>query len=142
MQLIQIGLECNVFLGSSLVDAKRKMWEQLWCLKSDQQDVVSKCSNLHRNDIWTCATQAWAEGICTVLTNATCGCMTKLGYHCIGALKACANMVTIEALFMINRVSKYVRSLLYYICGVVGLTCMQSVEALSMLKECSTSCHL
>ncbi len=59
------------------------------CLKSVQQDTISKCGNLDCHDIGTCEMQAKVESNGIISTNATGRYATKLCYVCGGAECIC-----------------------------------------------------
>jgi pentatricopeptide repeat protein len=93
-QLVQTDCECDVFVGSSLVDmyAKCGSIDDAW---SVQQDAISKCGHLEHHDIGTCEMWARAEGTWTISTDGTGRCVPD-SVTFVGVLKACASMVAIE----------------------------------------------
>jgi pentatricopeptide repeat protein len=88
-QLIQIGCEFDVFVGSSLVDmyAKCGSIEDAWRVFNKMPS--QKCAHWEDHDIRTCEMWAREEGTWTISTNATRRCATRLYYFCGGAESMC-----------------------------------------------------
>ncbi len=70
-QIIQSGLESDVFVGNSLVDMYCQMCNHGRCLEGVQQDAFTQCGLLDCHDIGTCEVWTRAEGIRPSPTNAT-----------------------------------------------------------------------
>jgi len=140
-QIIQSGLESDVYVGSSLVDmyAKCGSIEDAWRVfnKMPSRDVVT----------WTAM----------ILGHVKCGQGQKAlelfqqmqregvwpnSVTFVGVLNACASVIALErAGLFISRSFKVVWRLMS-LWQIAWLTCMQSVGAWGMLGECSTKCHL
>jgi hypothetical protein len=74
--------ECSTTCHHMIQSLGMPYLEDVPCLESVQNDVISRCGHLDHHDVRTCEMWAMAEGTGTISTNATGVCMPKPCYLC------------------------------------------------------------